>query len=156
MLTTILLNCFLYGETTGGVGPNEAISLLDYLLTDLESRIGGHDQLIIWCDNSPAHFKECYLFFYLDDLVKKGKFLRADLKFLLEGHSYSICDRRFGSIQRLFGHPRSHRIPAPVGDCAGTKSSERRSNILGYTEHDQRLQIFPQDAVHQQKRGFGR
>ena len=96
------INCFLYDETTGGVGPNEAISLLDYLLTDLESRIGGHDQLIIWCDNSPAHFKECYLFFYMDDLVKKGKFLRADLKFLLEGHSYSICDRRFGSIQRLF------------------------------------------------------
>ena len=51
------INCFLYDETTGGVGPNEAISLLDYLLTDLESRIGGHDQLIIWWDNSPAHFK---------------------------------------------------------------------------------------------------
>ena len=96
------INCFIYDETTGGVGPNEAISLLDYLLTDLENRIGGHDQLIIWCDNSPAHFNECYLFFYMDDLVKKGKLLRADLKFLLEGHSYSICDRRFGSIQRLF------------------------------------------------------
>ena len=96
------INCFLYDETTGGVGPNEAISLLDYLLTDLESRLGCHDQLIIWCDNSPAHFKECYLFFYLDHLVKKGKFLRVDLKFLLEGHSYSICDRRFGSTQRLF------------------------------------------------------
>ena len=38
----------------------------------------------------------------MDDLVKKGKFLRANLRFLLEGHSYSICDRRFGSIQRLF------------------------------------------------------
>ena len=28
------INCFLHDETTGGVGPNEAISLLDYLLTD--------------------------------------------------------------------------------------------------------------------------
>ena len=26
------INCFLYDETTGGVGPNEAISLLDYIL----------------------------------------------------------------------------------------------------------------------------
>ena len=70
------INCFLYDKTTGGVGPNEAILLLDYLWTDLESRLGGHDQLIIWCDNSLTHFKECYLFFYMDDLVKKGKFLR--------------------------------------------------------------------------------
>ena len=38
----------------------------------------------------------------MDHLVNEGKFLRADLKFLLEGHSYSICDRRFGSIQRPF------------------------------------------------------
>lgn len=29
------------------------------------------------------------------------------MKFLLEGHSYSICDRRFGSIQRLFD---SHEV----------------------------------------------
>ena len=42
------------------------------------------------------------VFFYLDYLVKKGQFLRIDLKFLLEGHSYSICDRRFGCIQKFF------------------------------------------------------
>ena len=47
-------------------------------------------------------FKECFLFFYLDYLVKKGQFLRIDLKFLLEGHSYSICDGRFGCIQKFF------------------------------------------------------
>ena len=41
-------------------------------------------------------------FLYLDNLVKNGTFLRVDLKFLLEGHSFSICDRRFGCIQQHF------------------------------------------------------
>ena len=94
--------CFLYDETIGTTGPNEVISLLDYLLNVLEDELGMHDHIIIWCDNAPGQFKECYLFFYLDHLIRKKQFLRADLKFLLEGHTYSVCDRRFGTIQRLF------------------------------------------------------
>lgn len=96
------IHCFLYDETTGTTGPNEVISLLDYLLNVLEHELGKHDHIIIWCDNAPGQFKECYLFFYLDHLIRKQQFLRADLKFLLEGHTYSVCDRRFGTIQRLF------------------------------------------------------
>ena len=96
------IHCFLYDETTGTTGPNEVISLLDYLLNVLEDALGKHDHIIIWCDNAPGQFKECYLFFYLDHLIRKQQFLRADLKFLLEGHTYSFCDRRFGTIQRLF------------------------------------------------------
>ena len=96
------IHCFLYDETTGTTGPNEVISLLDYLLNVLEDALGKHEHIIIWCDNAPGQFKECYLFFYLDHLIRKQQFLRADLKFLLEGHTYSVCDRRFGTIQRLF------------------------------------------------------
>ena len=94
--------CFLYDETTGSTGPNEVISLLDYLLQRLEIELGKHDHLIIWSDNAPGQFKECFLFFYLDYIVHQKKFIRADFKFLLEGHTYSVCDRRFGTIQTLF------------------------------------------------------
>ena len=96
------IHCFLYDETIGTTGPDEVISLMDYLLIQLENKLGKHDHLIIWCDNAPGQFKECFLFFYLDHVVRRGQFLRADLKFLLEGHTYSICDRRFGNIQTLF------------------------------------------------------
>jgi len=68
----------------------------------METKYGRFYQLTIWCDNSPGQFKECFLFFYLDYLVKKRQFLRIDLKFLLKRHSYLICNRRFGCIQKFF------------------------------------------------------
>ena len=38
----------------------------------------------------------------MDYLVTRGDFLRTDLKFLLEGDSYSVCNRCFGNIQNVF------------------------------------------------------
>ena len=73
------IHCFLYDETVGTTGPNEVISLLDYLLNVLKDKLGKHDHIIIWCDNAPGQFKECYLFFYLDHLIRNKQFLRADL-----------------------------------------------------------------------------
>ena len=105
------IHCFLYDETVGTTGPNEVISLLDYLLNVLKDGLGKHDHIIIWCDNAPGQFKECYLFFYLDHLIRSKQFLRADLKFLLEGHTYSVCDRRFGTIQRLFQNQEVVDVP---------------------------------------------
>lgn len=96
------IHCFFYDESLASTGPNEVISLLDYLLLELDRKLGKHDHLIIWCDNAPNTFKESFLFFYLDYIVRRGQFLRTDLKFLLEGHTYSVCDRRFGVIQTLF------------------------------------------------------
>lgn len=97
-----IMHCFFYDESISGSGPNQVISLLNHLLQILQTKYGKFQQLIVWCDNSPGQFKECFLFFYLEYLVKKGDFLRIDLKFLLEGHSFSICDRRFGCIQKFF------------------------------------------------------
>ena len=97
-----IMNCFFYDESIGGTGPNEVISLLNHVLETLIAQHGRFHHLIVWADNSPAQFKQCFLFFYLDNLVKNGTFLRVDLKFLLEGHSFSICDRRFGCIQQYF------------------------------------------------------
>ena len=102
---------FFYDETTGTTGPNEVISLLDYLIKRLQDELGRHDHLIIWSDNAPGQFKECFLFFYLDYIVRLGQFLRADFKFLLEGHTYSVCDRRFGTIQTSFKKREISAIP---------------------------------------------
>ena len=38
--------CFYYNETTGTTGPNEAISLLDYLIQRLQNELRTHDHLI--------------------------------------------------------------------------------------------------------------
>ena len=105
------LYCFFYDDSIGGTGPNEVISLLDVLLGKLRTNLGPLDHLIVWCDNSPSQFKEQYLFFYLDYIVKRGDFLRADLKFMLEGHTYSYCDRRFGSVQSLLNRHEVVEVP---------------------------------------------
>ena len=73
--------CFFYDETTGTTGPNEVISLLDYLIQRLQNELGRHDHLIIWSDNAPGQFKECFLFFYLDYIVRLGQFLRVTSSF---------------------------------------------------------------------------
>ena len=119
--------CFLYDETIGTTGPNEVISLLDYLLIQLENKLGKIDHLIIWCDNAPGQFKECFLFFYLDFIVRRGQFLRADLKFLLEGHTYSVCDRRFGTIQNVFQRQEIIDIPRK---WASVLEHEGLSNVI--------------------------
>jgi len=105
------INCFFYDESIGGAGPNEVISLLDYLIIQLENRLGKFDHIVIWSDNAASTFKETYLFFYLDYLIQRGQFLRADMKFLLEGHTYSVCDRHFGNIQRFFDSIEVIQVP---------------------------------------------
>ena len=45
-----------------------------------------------------------YIFFYQECKVR-------DLKFLLEGHTYSVCDRRFGTIQNVFQKHEIFDIP---------------------------------------------
>lgn len=96
-----LMHCFIYSETVSGEGPDEVISFLDHLLNKITQDIGAYHHLIVYTDNCPSQFKENFLFFYCCYLVKMGRFLRIDLKFLLEGHTYSICDRRFGTLEQF-------------------------------------------------------
>lgn len=124
-----VIHCFLYDESIGGSGPNEVISLLNYLLQNLQEKYGKFHHLILWADNSPAQFKECYLFFYLDYLVREGEFLRVDLKYLLEGHSFSICDRRFGCIQQFFNT--KEKIETPQ-EWETTLRNSRLNNVKSY------------------------
>ena len=90
------LHAYVYPATVGGEGPDEVMSCLDLFL---QTQAAGLKHLVLWADNCPAQFKENYLFFYLQYLVKTKRFSRVDLKFLLEGHTYAICDRRFASIE---------------------------------------------------------
>ena len=94
------MHCFVCPETVSGEGPDEIISLLDCLLNNI-TQDGDQDyqHLIVYADNSPSQFKENYLFFYCCYLVKIDRFKRIGVKFLLEGHTLSICDRRFGSLE---------------------------------------------------------
>ena len=126
-----VIHCFMYDESIAGVGPNEVISILDYFLKKLQTVQGRdrYDHLIVWCDNSPAQFKQNFLFFYMDYLVTRGDFLRTDLKFLLEGHSYSVCDRYFGNIQKVFNA--QEKIETPK-DWENVLVSSGLSNVKVY------------------------
>ena len=93
---------FFYDETTGTTGTKRGNFCPRLLTQQLQNERGRYDHLMIWSDSAPGQFKECILFFYLDYIVRLGQFLRADFKFLLDGHTYSVCDRRFGTIQTLF------------------------------------------------------
>lgn len=124
-----IMHCFFNDKSIGGSGPNEVISLLNYLLKRLQEKYGRYHHLILCADNSPGQFKECYLFFYLDHLVKMGEFLRADLKFLLEGHSYSICDRQFCCIQQFFNS--QEKIESPQ-QWALTLRDSHLKNVQAY------------------------
>ena len=124
-----VINCFMYDETIAGTGPNGVISLLDYLLVKVHQEQGKHQTLIVWVDNSPAQFKENYLFFYMDYLVKKGDFLRTDLKFLWEGHSYSYYDRRFGTNQKYLDNQETIEVPK---DWATVLNKSHLLNIKVY------------------------
>ena len=52
----------------------------------------------------------------------------ADLKFLLEGHTYSVCDRRFGTIQSVF---QRHEIIDIPRKWATVLEHEGLSNAIG-------------------------
>ena len=53
-----IIHCFFYDESIGGTGPNEVISLLNYLLKSLQEKHGRFHHLILWADNSLAQFKK--------------------------------------------------------------------------------------------------
>ena len=134
-----VINCFMYDETIAGTGPNEVISLLDYLLVKVQQEQGKYQTLIVWVDNSPAQFKENYLFFYMDYLVKKGDFLRTDLKFLLEGHSYSYCDRRFGTIRKYLDNQETIQVPK---DWATVLNKSHLLNIKVYWVNQEMIKDY--------------
>ena len=60
-------------------------------------------------------------------MVRHGQFLRPDLKFLLEGHTYSVCDIRFGAMQNVF---QMHEIIDIPRKWATVLEREWLSNVI--------------------------
>ena len=127
------LHAYVYPQTIGGEGPDEVISCLDLFLN---TQAVCFNHLVLWADNCPAQFKENYLFFYCQYLVKTKRFSRVDLKFLLEGHTYAVCDRRFASIEAAT--KRFETIETPSDWIA--KLNEQ--NITNLVMHEVSLDIF--------------
>ena len=106
----------MYDETIAGTGPNEVISLLDYLLVKVHQEQGKYQTLIVWVDNSPAQFKENYLFFTWTTLLRKGTFLELILNFCWKGIRTVIAtaaSERFRSIsttKKLFKYPKTGQL----------------------------------------------
>ena len=89
----------IWTENIGGKGPDQVISALHHLL--LTSLRDHTPHLIIWSDNCPSEFKCNRLLFYAHWLVNTGVFDRIDLKFLVPGHTYGVCDRKFGNFEHI-------------------------------------------------------
>ena len=81
--------------------------------------------------------------------MKKGQFLRIDLKFLLEGHSYSICDRRSGCIQKFFDTVERVELPQ---ECASLlKNSPLKNMIKDYKSWLRRQYISRSEDLDNEK-----
>ena len=78
-------------------------------------------------------------FFHLDYLVKNGQFLRIDLKFLLERHSYSICDMRFGCIQMFLDTVERVELPQEWASLLKNSPLKKYRGTLRNFKHDQGL-----------------
>ena len=76
-----VIHCFINDETIPGVGPNEVISVLEYFLQKLQTEQGRdrYNHLIVWYDNSPAQFKQNFLFLCLVLVEPKTPCYRAHL-----------------------------------------------------------------------------
>ena len=72
------------------------------------------------------NLRNAFLFFHLDYIVRLGQFLWANFKFLLEGHTYSLCDRRFGTKKTLF---KIHEINAIPRQWATVLEESNLSNV---------------------------
>ena len=96
------LHAFTYPSQIGGEGPDKVISLFDFSLHLNNTQATKFGHLVLWADSCPAHFKENDILFFCDNLVQTQRSVPVDLKFLLEGHTYSISDRRFGSIENAW------------------------------------------------------
>lgn len=94
---TRTFHCFLWPDFVAGKGPNEVISVFNSLLH--EQRISSR-HCIVSSDNCPSEFKNNYFSWYLQSLVDMERFQRIDHKMLLEGHTYSCVDRKFGLIEK--------------------------------------------------------
>lgn len=131
-----ILHAFCWTEVDGGKGPLEILSCLQRLIYEFND-FDGCKWLQIWSDNTNSEVKNNTFCFYLDDLERKKRFYRIDLKNLVPGHSFSINDRIFSTIERHINrHTETLHLPEDWFKVIQDASLNGKINVIQMTnEH---------------------
>jgi len=89
--------CYTYDEREAGKGANEVISFLHDFLSNRHIKT---PNLRIHADNCRGQNKNKYVMWYLVWLVSTGRLKRAEIKFMIKGHTHFIVDSGIGHTKR--------------------------------------------------------
>lgn len=89
---------YVYHEGEANKGPDEVCSMLLKYFNDIPVNV---KHLILFCDGPSGQNKNHTVVRFLLNLCDSGRFETITHNFPVRGHSFSPCDRDFGSIKRL-------------------------------------------------------
>ncbi len=89
--------CYIYDEREAAKGANEVISFLHDFLSNRQIQT---PYIRIHADNCRGHNKNKYVMWYLVWLVSTGRLKRAEIKFMIKGHTHFIVDSGIGHTKR--------------------------------------------------------
>lgn len=89
---------FMYTECDGKKGPGEVVSCLDWYLKNVVSP--NTTEIVLFSDNCAAQNKNKILVQYLFSLTHTTQFQKITHSFSERGHSFLLCDRDFGNIEK--------------------------------------------------------
>jgi len=91
--------CYTYDEREAAKGANEVISFLHDFLANRKIKT---PNVRIHADNCRGQNKNKYMMWYLVWLVSTGRLKRAEIKFMIKGHTHFIVDSGIGHTKREF------------------------------------------------------
>lgn len=99
-----LLNAFVYFEHEGGKGPSYVVSMIHKFLNEMnlldkDDPIG---EITFSFDNCAGQNKNRVVLGYFAWLVEEGYFLKANVLFLVRGHTKNACDRTFNLLKTQY------------------------------------------------------
>ena len=89
--------CYTYDEREAAKGANEVISFLHDFLANRQIKT---PNIRIHADNCRGQNKNKYMMWYLVWLVSTGRLKRAEIKFMIKGHTHFIVDSGIGHTKR--------------------------------------------------------
>lgn len=125
---------YVYHEGEANKGPDEVCSmLLHYFDTEIPSNV---KHLILFCDGPTGQNKNHTVVRFLLNLCDRGRFETITHNFPVRGHSFSPCDRDFGSIKRLLRKVDRIYTPDEYGELMLKASVSGRFTIYHLTSDD--------------------
>lgn len=89
--------CYTYDEREAAKGANEVLSFLHDFLANRQVKT---PYIRIHADNCRGQNKNKYVMWYLVWLVSTGRLKRAEIKFMIKGHTHFIVDSGIGHTKR--------------------------------------------------------